>query len=77
MENKYVLRTKFGQELVKHNCDPKLIAALNTLYEADLKKTIKCFCETYSDLLSAQGYDLNSINQEVVRLKTNLEEEIL
>ena len=77
MENKYVLRTKFGQELVNSNCDPKLIAALNTLYEADLKKLVKCCCETYADLLSAQGYDLNSINQEVVRLKTNLEEEIL
>lgn len=77
MENKYVLRTKLGQELVKHNCDPKLIAALNTLYEADLKKSVKRFCEIYSDLLSAQGYDLNSINQEVVRLKTKLEEKIL
>ena len=77
MENKYVLRTKFGQELVNSNCDPKLIDALNTLYEADLKKLVKCCCETYSDLLSAQVYDLNSIKQEVVRLKTNLEEEIL
>lgn len=36
---------------------------------------IKTLCKVYSDLLSAKGYDIGTINSELNRLKESLQDE--